>query len=61
MQALDTALHTLRSHISRCQSEDGQGLGEYALMAVAVVVALNLMDTLGQEILWFFDGIAAVI
>jgi hypothetical protein len=30
-------------------------------MAVAVVVALNLMDTVGQEILSFFDGIASAI
>ena len=61
MQALDTALHTFRSRISQRRSEDGQGFGEYALMAVAVVVALNLMDTVGQEILWFFDGIATAI
>jgi hypothetical protein len=60
MHHLDTVFCAITSRTGRC-SERGQGFGEYVLMAAAVVVAINLMDTLAYEVLSFFEGIAETL
>jgi hypothetical protein len=61
MQPLAHVLSSARAHAGRLRSENGQGVVEYFLMAAAVVVALHVIDALGQEIIGSFGGIASML